>query len=297
MTTFDNLVSDCLQTLQGYGLAQPRAAFLTAPVSAVDLALTVGDAEGFEQGVAEIGNEIVFIDSVDYGSGILTISPDGRGWYGTTAAVHAVGARATMAPVWPKNRIAGAINEAILGTFPTLFGLGTTQFTYNPSVTTYSIPAEAETVLKVVTDTIGPSLEQLQINRYNFNSSAPADVFATGNSLTLEQAGYPGRNITVTYTKQPTEITFGSAFTASGLAETAKLAVKYAALSALTASMDTARLPVGTAQADELDPSKDAIGTASRTSLQLYQRYLVELETERKRLRAANPVPTRVRAR
>lgn len=297
MSTFDQLVNDCQQTLQGYGLSQPRAAFLSSSVAADDLSFSVGDATSFEQGVAEIEDEIVFIDQVDYNSNILTIAPDGRGWYGTTAATHAGDKRITMAPVWPKVQIRNAVNEAILGTYPLLFGVGTTSFTYSPVVTTYEIPAEAEQILRVEADTIGPSDEQLRIKRYSFNSAASTDEFTSGNSITLEQGGFPGKNIYVTYAKQLTELSSGDTFSESGLGETAKLAVKYAALSILTAPMDASRLPVDTAVADEYDSSRSNIGTATRLSAQLYQRYLMELENERKRLRAAYPVTINVRTR
>lgn len=296
MSTFDDLVNDVLQTLHGYGLAQPRAAFLSAGISASDLSISVGDATDFEQGVAEIDNETIFIDSVDYNGNVITVAPDGRGYYGSTAATHAQDARITMAPIWSKRRVATAINEAIIGSYPNLFGVATTSFSYNPSVTTYELPAVAEGVLKVTADTIGPSKEQLTIQRYSFNSAASGD-FATGNSITLEKGAFPGRNINVTYSKQLTEITFGDVFTLSGLGETAKLAIKYAACSNLISFMDSSRLPVNTAQADEYDPSRNGVGTASRISTQLYQRYLIELDTERKRLRAAYPATISVRTR
>ena len=52
-TTFDQLVSDVLQTLQGYGLAQPRASHLTADITSSATQITVVDASGFEQGIVE----------------------------------------------------------------------------------------------------------------------------------------------------------------------------------------------------------------------------------------------------
>lgn len=297
MSTFDDVVNDCLQLLQGFGLGQSRAGFLASPVLATDLQFSLTDAAGFEQGVAEIENELVFIESVDYSSGIVTISPDGRGWYGTAPAAHAANTRITMAPTWPKKRVADAINEAITGTYPALFGVGVTSFNYNGSATTYSMPADAEKVLKVTADTLGPSQDQVQINRFSFNSGAPVSEFATGNSITLEQGPAPGRLVTVAYMKQPVELDYGQQFTDSGLSETAKLAVKYAACSALAGFLDVSRLPVDTAQADAYDPSKNGVGTAQRVSNGLYQRYLVELETERKRLRAAYPTQITMRTR
>lgn len=297
MTTLDNLVDDITQTLYGYGLAQPRAAFLVGAINASITQIQLDDATGFEQGVAEVGNETIFIKSVDYGSNVLTVSADGRGYYGTTAATHADGSRITMAPTWSRNRISTAVNEAILGTYPTLFSVTSVSFTWTPAVSTYGLPSAAEKILRVTTDTIGPSREQVEINRYRFNSVASTGSFPTGNSVTIEKGGFPGKNINVTYLSAPTTITWGDPFTNSGLAETAKLAIKYAACSNLLAFMDASRLPVDTAQADELDPSRNGVGTAMRLSAQFYQRYQVELDTERKRLRAATPATISVRTR
>ena len=100
-----------------------RAAFLTSAVTASDSQIPVDDATGFEQGVAEVGNETIFIKSVDYSNNLLTVSGDGRGYYSTTAAVHGNGARITMAPTWSRQRIMSSVNEAIVGTFPTLFAI------------------------------------------------------------------------------------------------------------------------------------------------------------------------------
>lgn len=295
--TFDQLLNDTIRILQGYGLAQPRAAFLGAPLDAEGLSVTVGSADGFEQGVAEIENETIFIDSVDYGSGVLTISPDGRGWFGSPVEAHAKNARITMAPTWPRAQVADALNATITGTYPTLYGVGQSTFTFNPAVDTYEVDATAERVLKVTADTIGPSDEQLQIARYSFNASAPTSLFASGRTITLEKGAFPGRSVTVTYAKQPQAITFGDLFTNSGLSESAALAIKYGACSTLTAFMDTSRLPVDTAQADEYDPSRFGPGTAAKVSGTLYQRYLIEVQNERRRLNATHPPTLSFRTR
>lgn len=297
MTTFDQLVSDIQLTLSGYGLAQPRATYLLSSVGAGDLQFSVSDATQFEQGIAEVENELVFIESVDAASNVLTISPDGRGYGGSTAATHAANARVTMAPIWSRNRIASAINETIIGTYPSLFTVDSTSFTMNPAITSYPLPATVQRILRVTTDTIGPSHEQLEIKRYRLNTTATGSNFPNGKSITLEKGGWPGRTVYVTYEAAPTEITFGDNFTECGLNESAKLCIKYGACSNLTSFMDTSRLPVDTAQADEIDPTKNAVGTAARISSQLYQRYLMELDRERSSLRAITPLPVSVRTR
>lgn len=294
-TTLDSLTDDVLLTLQGFGLSQPRAAALTQPASDTDTILTVASVDGFEQGIAEIGDEIIFVSSVDRDGSTLTVT---RAQYGTTASAYADGATVTMAPVWTRKRIQAALNEAVVGVYPDLWATGTTSFLFNPAVTTYSLPAEAEKVISVHTETIGPSNELLAIHRYSENLVAPASDFSTGKSITLEKGGFPGRNIVVVYRRAPSELVNGSdPLTTSGLRETAKAAIKYAACSTLTAFMDAARLPVDTAQADAYDPSRDPIGNATKISAQLYSRYQLELAQEKRRLLQTNPATISVRTR
>ena len=297
MTTFRELQDEVLHTLQGYGLDQPRTAWLTATRSSSALTVPVDSTTSLAAGIAEIESEQVYIQSVDHNANTVTIAPDGRGWYGTTAAEHVANTRVTFSPTWPRQRVKSAINDTIVGTYPTLFGVAQTQFTYNPSVTTYSIPAEAERVLSVTADVNGPSLEQQNVRHYQFNSTSPTDDWATTNSLTLHEAVTPGRTVTVTYQKAPSALATDAAqLTTSGLRETAKLAIVYGTVSQLVSHMDTARLAVDTAQGDEYD-ERNQVGQASRISGQLYLRYQSELEAERRRLRATTPVAISVRKR
>lgn len=297
MTTFRQLQDEVLQLLQGYGLDQPRTTFLNGSVTNTALSFVVDDASSAQQGVAEVENEIVFIQSVNRTTNTLTIAPDGRGWYSTTAAGHADNVRIVMSPTWPRNRVKAAINDTIARVYPTLFGVAQTSFTYNPSVSTYSIPADAERVLSVTAQTNGSSREPQTVRRYHFNSVTPTADFATTNSLSLHEAVTPGKTVTVTYTKQPSALsTDADLLTASGLRESAKSAIVYGACSDLIAYMDAARLPVGSAQADEYT-ERNQVGLASRISGQLYLRYQAELDAERRRLRATTPVPISMRKR
>ena len=294
MTTFVQLQNEVLQYLYGYGLAQPRATRLTAGVDNDDTAFSVSSAADLEQGLAEVDSELVFIESVDRGSNIATVI---RGYYGTTAAAHSVNAILTMAPTWPRTRVASAINDTILAMYPTLFGVAQTQFLFNPVVTTYSVPSEAEKVLRVTADLNGPSKEQQVVRRYSFDSVAPTDEWVTTNTISLHESVTPGKTVTVTYLKSLTALAAdGDALTTSGLRETAKLAVVYGACAQLLAFMDVSRLPVDTAQADEYD-AKTQVGMASRIAGQLQLRYEMELEKERKRLRATTPVAITMRTR
>lgn len=290
MTSFDELVREVRSSLRGYGLVREAVAFLASGIDDNDLTIAVDDASGLAPGVVEIGSECVYVRSIDGNN--LTVAPDGRGWDGTTAASHASGVRVTGNPPYPTWRLEGAINDAILGVFPDLFGIASTSFTYNPSVTTYSVPADTEDILKVTTNVLGPSQEQAEIHRYTFNSNAPTTAFATGNCLTLNEAPEPGRTVTVTYAKQPSALTSGDDFTDSGLRETAKPAVVYSALADLVARIDSSRATVDGASGHEYGTTMK-VGTATQLAAQLTARAEMELMKEKERLRKAHPVRVR----
>lgn len=297
MTTFKALQDEVLQILHGYGLDQARASFLASSVTSSSLTFTLNDASAFDQGVAEVEGELVYVESVDRAANTITIASDGRGYLGTTAAAHNSGVRVTFSPVWPRNRVKAAINDTIVGTHPLLFGVAQTQFTFNPTQSTYSLPAEAERVLTVQADTLGPSREQQQVRRYAFNSVSPTDEFATTNSITLHEGVIPGRTVTVTYMKRPSALVADAdELSTSGLAESAKLTVVYGACAQLLSFYDITRLHVDTARADEYD-EKVQVGMATRIAGQLELRYQQELDKERRRLRQATPVPITMRRR
>lgn len=280
--------------LHGYGLSQPRTTFLLAGIDADALTASVRSAENIDMGLAEIDGELVFIESVDRAAGTVTFSPDGRGYYGTTPTAHDANARLTFAPTWPRQRIKAAINDTILGVWPVVWGTAQTQFTYTPAVTTYEMPADAEAVLSVDAETIGPSRQSQQINRYRFDSMATADEWATGNSITLMEAPAPGREVTVTYKKQPSVLSDDAdTLESSGLRESSRQLLMLGACAQLLNMMDVSRLTVDSAPADELD-QRNQIGSAARLANQFQIRYEMELEKERQRLRATTPPKIKV---
>jgi hypothetical protein len=285
-TAFDDLVREVRSVMRGYGLVQEGVAFLSSSINATALTITVTDATALSPGLVEIDSEVIYIQSIS--SNTLTVAPDGRGWDGTTAATHASSARVTANPPYPTWRLERALNDSIVGVFPDVFGVASTSFTYNPSVTTYSIPADAEDILKVTTTVLGPSMEQVEIHRYSFNSNAPTTEFATGNCLTLSEAPDPGRTVTVTYMKAPSELASGDDFIDSGLRETARPAVVYAAVARLLSFVDATRTLVDSAVGAEFGADQ-RVGTATQLAAQMSARYQMELDKEQARLRKAHP--------
>jgi len=283
-SSFDDLVREVRESLRGYGLVKDRVAFLTADLTTTALSITVDDASNIDPGVVEIGSECLFVQSVDTTTNTLTISPDGRGWMGTAAAAHTTNTRAVADPVFPTWRLERAVNDTIIGTFPTLWGVGSTTFTFNPSTATYSMPADTENVLTVTSTVIGPDKEQAAIYEYKFESKANTTQWPTGKCISLRVVPEPGQTVTVTYAKAPSELTTGQDFTASGLRETARRCVVYGALAELLTTVDATRALTDSANNLAMDGTIK-VGTATQLAAQLTARYQMELNSEQQRLR------------
>ena len=148
-TTYANLVDEISLNLSGYTLRQDRTTHLTADVTSSGLALSLGNVTNIGKGVIEIDDELIWLDNYDRISSTATIAPYGRGYHGTTAAAHTTNTKVTVAPTFPRATIKKAINDTIDAVFPTLFAAGVHTFTYNAVKTTYSMPADTETILYV----------------------------------------------------------------------------------------------------------------------------------------------------
>lgn len=289
-TTYADLVREVRSALRGYNLVREQVSFLNGSITNSALTFTVDDGTLIQPGVVEIEDECIWVQSIT--GNVATVSPDGRGWDGTTAASHADNKRVTVNPPYPTWRLARAINDTIVGTSPTLWGVASTSFTYNPSVSTYSLPATATEVLSVTTTVLGPSQDQVEIHDYRFNANAPTAEFATGKCITLAVVPDPGQTVTVTYQKAPSEITSADSLTTSGLRETARALVVYGAVGRMLAFIDSSRAAVGSAVGSEFADT-NRVGTATQLAGQLTARYQMELAEEQKRLRQANPARVR----
>lgn len=284
--TFDDLVREVRSTLRGYGLNREQVTFLNGGLTNSASTFTVDDGTLIQPGIVEIENECIYVQSI--ATNTVTVTPDGRGWDGTTAASHADNKRVTVNPPFPTWRIARAINDTIIGTYPTLWGVGVTTFAFNGSVSTYALPADATEVLSVSATVIGPSKEQAEIYEYKFEANADATQFPTGKCITLRAFPDFGQTVTVAYQKAPSEITTGDNLTVSGLRDTARALVVYGATSRIVSFLDSSRASIGSAIGAEIADT-NRIGTATQLAAQLTARYQMELGAEQKRLRLANP--------
>ena len=278
-TTYASMVDEALLNLSGYTLRQDRTTHLTQAITDSELTLHLGSVTNIGKGVVEIDDELVWIDSYDRTSNTATVAPYGRGYNGTTAAAHLENARVTVAPTFPKATVKRAINETIDAVFPQLFAVGVHTFNYNQVKTTYSLPADVQTVLYVSWKVTGPSGEWLPLRGWRHDPLANATDFTTGNSISIYDRIEAGRTVQVYYTKMPTTLaaSAGSAVfeTVTGLPSSCKDVILYGASYRLSAFIDPGRLNYTSAEADNAD-TKIQYGSGASTA-----RFMLGLFTQR----------------
>ena len=294
-TTYANLVDEILLNLAGYTLRQDRTTHLTQDVTANGLILNFGSVTNIGKGSIEIDDELLWVDTYDRVSNTATVAPYGRGYHGTTPAAHSANTRVTVAPTFPRATVKKAINDTIDAVFPNLFGVGVHTFTFNAAKTTYSLPADVQTILYVSWKPTGPSEEWLPLRNWRPDSFANAGSFATGQSISIYDNVEPGRTIQVYYSKKPTTLVDaapGDAFeTVTGLPSSTKDVIVYGASYRLSAFIDPGRLNYSSAEADNAD-TKIQYGSGASTARFLLALYQQRLTEEGKKLR--DVYPTRI---
>jgi len=285
------MVEEVLINLEGFTLRQDRTTYLTTAIDSDDLTLSLASGDNIGKGIVEVDEELIHIDSVDRSDRSAVISPFGRGYRGTTAASHALNAKVTFSPSFPRLSVKRAINDTIRAVYPNIFGVTSTTFTYNAAQTTYSLPANAETVLAVSWDSIGPSGEWIPIRRWRQDPTAASSEYATTNSISIYDALVPGRTVQVIYTKEPSALSSASDVftTVTGLPESTRDVIIYGAAYRMVSFLDPGRLTFTSPEADQNDTTRQ-FGAGTNTARYLLALYQQRLQEESQKLNGKYPV-------
>lgn len=291
MTTFNEMIDDTLLHLQGYTTQQDEVTHITSDITSTATTMIISDVTAISRGIAEVGNELIWIDSVDQQTGTVTIPPYGRGYRSSTAASHTSGSMVTSSPMFPRKMVGQALNDAIISVYPELFAVGSTEITFNPAVTTYELPAGALDILQVSWQTTGPSKEWLPVRRFRVDKHAATGSYATGVSLSVYDSIIPGRPMKITFTKEPSSLVNDSDVfnTVTGLPNSCEDLVRFGAAYRLVPFFDSAQANGQSAQAD-FSAAQRPVGSSSALSRFLLQMYQVRLAEEVKGLQSAFPV-------
>jgi hypothetical protein len=184
-----------------------------------------------------------------------------------------------------------AINDAIKSVYPELFAVGSTEFNFQPAITTYQLPAGALDLLQASWQTTGPSKEWLPIRRYRVDKHASTGVYTTGVSVSVYDSVIAGRPMKFTFTKEPSELINDSDIftTVTGLPASTEDLVRFGAAYRLVPFFDSARLSGQSAESDFGGANRMPSG-ASQLSRFLLQMYQVRLAEETKRLQSLFPI-------
>ena len=292
MTTFNDMVDEVLLNLAGYTMRQDRLTYLTSAItSTTALSVPIASVDNVARGLIEIDEELLFVDSVNRPASTLTIAPFGRGYQGTTPTTHALNAKVTIAPTFPRLSVKKAINDTVKAVYPQLWGIGSTTFTYSPAQSTYALPSDAEGILAVSFSTTGPTKEWLPIKAWRHDPMANTTSFTSGNTITLYSGVEPGRTVQVTYSKEATAMVNNSDdfVTTTGLPLSTKDVIVYGAAYRLISFIDPSRLTFTSAEADEADRTKP-IGSGSNAARFIFSLYQQRLQEEAGRLQGKYPV-------
>ena len=294
-TIYADLVNEISLNLSGYTLRQDRTTHLTQAINDSELTLNFGSVTNIGKGAVEIDDELLWLDTYDRVSNTAVVAPYGRGYYGTTKAAHAVNTKVTIATTFPRATIKKAINDTIDAVFPQLFGVGVYTFNFNTVKTTYSLPADVETVLYVSWKSTGPSEEWVPLRNWRADPLANTTAFTTGQSISIYDRVDAGRTVQVFYTKKPTTLSASASNavfeTVTGLPSSTKDVIIYGASYRLSSFIDPGRLNYSSAEADNAD-TKIQYGAGASTARFLLALYQQRLKEESMKLR--DVYPTRI---
>jgi hypothetical protein len=293
MATFGSMTDEVARKLAGFTLRQDRQTHLTAAVNTTATSITVASAQNISSGIIQIDDELIYIDSYDRNSGVLSVPPYGRGYNGTSPASHQVGSRVIVSPTFPSVDIKDAINETLLATFPELYTTGTHTFSFSPAKSTYAIPDEVETVLGVSYETTGPSKEWLPIRGWRVDPMANTDAFNSRNSISLYSGVESGRTVQVFYSSAPAVMDYNDDDfeITTGLPASCKDVIILGASARLASFIDPGRLTFGSAESDQQSQvAGRAYGAGTNTSKYLLALYDKRLAEEARKLNDRNPI-------
>jgi hypothetical protein len=300
--TLSDMINEVSMNLSGYTLTQDRSTYLRTAVtgttssSASPTVLSLGSTENVGKGIVEIDEELFWIDTYDRIGNTATVAPYGRGYLGTTAATHALDAKVTISPTFPRFSIKRAINDTIKGLSGILFAADTTTIIYSSAVSTYRLPTTGNSlgirnILSVAYESVGPSKEWIPIRSWRFDANANATSFTSEQTISIYDMITSGRTIQIVYSKDPTAFTANSEVftTQTGLPDSCRDLVVTGSIYRLLANLDPARAAMVSAQADETD-SKRPYGSSQSLTRQIYALYTQRLAEEVKSQQNKYPI-------
>ena len=291
-TTLTDMINEVSMNLSGYTLTQDRSTYLKTAITAVASSsasptiLSLGSTDNVGKGIVEIDEELLWVDTYDRVGNTATVAPYGRAYLGTTLAAHAVDAKVTISPTFPRFSIKRAINDTINAVGSSIFAASTTTITSNAAVAAFRLPTTGTTlnirnILAVAYESIGASKEWIPIRTWRFDSNANTTAFTSGQTISIYDVVPSGRTIQIVYAKDPAVFTANTEefSTQTGLPDSCKDVVILGSTYRLLSNLDPARAGMVSPQADEVD-NKRPYGSSQSLTNQINKLYSQRLAEE-----------------
>lgn len=274
------MVDDTQSEATSYVRNQEAITVLSQPISSSATTLVLDDASQVSRGMVEIGDELVYIKSVNKTTGTADVMPGGRGWRGTTAAAHDAHTVVRNNPIFPRALIKRALNDTIRGI--DLKAIGSYQFVFDGVQYAYPLPVDFRDAVGVTwhapnTTQVWPLLKHFRIDR---NWRTESDAATVRPALVLIEYPMPGREVRVQYTKFPTALSDGDDFSDTGLPASAEDVIRLGAMWRMVTTVDPGKVIAMAPSADVIDQPV-AAGQSTNVAKYLYQLFSVRLAEEK----------------
>lgn len=198
MSTVATVVDRTLRQLMS-GVVEERNKVAAAVSSTATTVTFLYDLAGMRPGgVIQIGNELMYVWATAAGSKTVTVE---RGWNGTSASSHAVGAIAVVDPKFPRSQVVEALNaelDDLSSPMHGLFQVKSTEVNYNGASTMVSLP-ELEDVIDLISVSIRYLADDYpKIRRCRLIRDLPDDDFPSGFAIRFDEEVRAGR-MTIMY--------------------------------------------------------------------------------------------------
>lgn len=285
--TYGTLIDYIQGQLLGFVTDPPSYGTLVNPIGATDVSLSLSlSGDTIPQGIIEIDDELIFLSDYDETTGIATVPAWGRGQQGTTADLHAAGARVTVNPKYPRRRVAQVVNQVIAGMCPPLFAVQTGQFQASYLTWEYALPAGTRALYKAEYRPFNASVydwRPLPSTIIKRDTGAPVLHVPT-------REGFLQAEVRYTVMADPTLlVNDDDLFTTTGLPESSVDCVSLGAIPRLVTTTDLARM-----QLNSVEPSERSLivpaGSGANAAKFYLQMYQLRLEAEANKLRQQYPL-------
>lgn len=283
MTTFGDLTDAIAASLHSYTGVQETYTWLTADCTNSATSMSVASSDAILRGVAEIGSELIFVDSAD--SGTLTLAPFGRGYRASTAVSHTANTQILFDPAFPRNEIQKRINKIVASLNPRLYQIKTTEFPSDGLTIGHTLPTDVSRVLAVSYFVTGdPYNWWTPIYQWRLDM-----VAHDGKVLNLFDATPASSTLRVVY-QAPfgTLVNDSDTLASAGIPESYADLIEYGVTAHMIRYLDPARLQVSSVE-NVSRAQVVQVGDAGKVANSLYAMFQQRVSEERRSLLELNP--------